>query len=183
MPLRFTPLRVEGAFLVEMDPHRDERGFFARAWCRREFEAQGLDIDIAQTSVSWNERKGTLRGMHFQRAPDDEVKLVRCTRGAIWDVVVDVRPASPSFGRWDAAELTADNCRQLYIPRGVAHGFQTLEDATEVHYQISTFYAPESAAGFCYDDPRVGIEWPRAITVISAKDRALPSFEEVMRGT
>jgi len=172
----FRETGLDGAFVLEMEPHADERGFFARAWCRREFEAKGLDTSIAQTSVSFNTAKGTLRGMHFQLPPHDEVKLVRCTAGAIWDVIIDLRPASPSYLRWEGFELTRENRRQLYIPKGFAHGFQTLADATEVHYQISEFYAPGASSGFRHDDPAFAIRWPLPVAVISERDRTWPDF-------
>jgi dTDP-4-dehydrorhamnose 3,5-epimerase len=172
--VRFLPSRLDGAWLIELEPHRDERGFFARAWCRREFAERGLDTGIAQASVSYNERKGTLRGMHLQRAPHEETKLVRCTRGAIFDVIVDLRPGSPTLGAWEGFELTAENGRELYVPRGFAHGFQTLADASEVHYQISEFHAPEAATGFRWNDPAFAIAWPLPVAVISPRDAAWP---------
>jgi dTDP-4-dehydrorhamnose 3,5-epimerase len=172
----FHETSLDGAFLLEVERHEDERGFFARAWCRREFEERGLDTAIAQTSVSFNKLKGTLRGMHFQRPPHEEVKLVRCTRGAIWDVIVDLRPGSPTYRRSEGFELSEENRRELYIPKGFAHGFQTLADATEVHYQISEFYAPGAAAGFRHDDPSLAISWPLPVSVISERDRSWPDF-------
>jgi dTDP-4-dehydrorhamnose 3,5-epimerase len=172
----FHETSLAGAFVVEIEPHADERGFFARTWCRRELAERGLDTDIAQTSLSFNKAKGTLRGMHYQRPPHEEVKLVRCTRGAVWDVIIDLRPASPTYRSWEGFELTAENRRQLYIPKGFAHGFQTLADATELHYQISAFHAPEAAAGLRHDDPAFGIRWPLPVAVISERDRAWPDF-------
>ncbi|HEY0513295.1 MAG TPA: dTDP-4-dehydrorhamnose 3,5-epimerase [Thermoanaerobaculia bacterium] len=179
MIFRETPLA--GAWLLEPERFEDERGFFARTWCRRDFEARGLDPAIAQCSVSWNHRKGTLRGLHLQIAPHEEVKLVRVTRGAVWDVIVDVRPGSPSFGKHFSLVLSAENGTELYVPKGMAHGFQTLEDGTEVCYQISEFYAPESARGYRWDDPALAIPWPEPVTVISEKDRGLPLFAEGAR--
>jgi dTDP-4-dehydrorhamnose 3,5-epimerase len=175
MIFRETPLA--GAWVLEPERFEDERGFFARTYCRRDFEARGLDPAIAQCSVSWNHRRGTLRGLHLQIAPHEEVKLVRITRGAVWDVIVDLRPESPSFKRHFGITLSAENRHELYIPKGVAHGFQTLEDGTEVFYQISELYAPDSARGYRWDDPAFAIPWPEPVTVISEKDRMLPLFE------
>lgn len=175
MIFRETPLA--GAWVLEPERIADERGFFARTWCRRDFEARGLDATIAQCSVSFNHRRGTLRGLHFQVEPHAEVKLVRVTRGAVWDVIVDLRPGSPTFQRHFAVVLSAGAGNQLYIPQGMAHGFQTLEDATEVSYQISAFYAPEAARGYRWDDPAFAIPWPGPVTVISERDRTLPLFE------
>jgi dTDP-4-dehydrorhamnose 3,5-epimerase len=172
----FRETTLDGAFLIEMEPHADDRGFFARAWCRREFAEHGLDIEIAQTSVSFNKRKGTVRGMHLQRPPHEETKLVRCTAGGIWDVIVDLRPASATYLRWEGFELTQENRRQVYIPKGFAHGFQTLADATEVHYQISEFHAAGAASGFRHDDKTFGIVWPLPPTVLSERDRSWPDF-------
>jgi dTDP-4-dehydrorhamnose 3,5-epimerase len=169
--LRFVPTRFEGAWLIESEPHVDERGAFARTWCKREFAARGLETEIAQASVSFNRIAGTIRGLHFQRAPHDEAKLVRCTRGGLFDVIVDLRRDATTFGLWQAFELTQDNRRQVYVPRGFAHGFQTLEDDTEVDYHISTFFAPEAATGLRWDDPVLAIEWPLPVSVISEKDR------------
>jgi dTDP-4-dehydrorhamnose 3,5-epimerase len=175
MIFRETPLA--GAWVLEPERFEDERGFFARTWCRRDFEARGLDSGIAQCSVSWNHRRGTLRGLHLQAAPHEEVKLVRVTRGAVWDVIVDLRPESSTFKRHFGITLSAENRHELYIPKGMAHGFQTLEDGTEVFYQISEFYAPDSARGYRWDDPAFAISWPEPVTVMSEKDRALPLFE------
>jgi dTDP-4-dehydrorhamnose 3,5-epimerase len=174
MIFRETPLA--GAWVLEPERFEDERGFFARTWCRRDFEARGLDPGIAQCSVSWNHRRGSLRGLHLQTAPHEEVKLVRVTRGAVWDVIVDLRPESPTFKRHFGITLSAENRHELYIPKGMAHGFQTLEDGTEVFYQISDFYAPESARGYRWDDPAFAIPWPEPVTVISEKDLGLPFF-------
>ena len=173
----FGETRLKDVVTVDIEPREDQRGFFARTWCRDEFARHGLDVDTAQNSVSINRRKGTLRGLHFQRAPHAETKLVRCVRGAIWDVVVDLRPDSPTFGKWQGFELTAANYRALSVPKGFAHGFQTLADDTEVFYQISTFYAPEAAAGYRYDDPAFAIEWPLPVAAISPKDLEWPRFD------
>ena len=172
----FRETALPGVLLVDVERRTDERGFFARTWCRREFAERGLVADFAQASLSYSAHAGTLRGLHFQRPPHQETKLVRCTTGAIWDVVVDVRPSSPTFRRWQGFELDAESRRSLYVPKGFAHGFQTLTDDCEVSYQISTFHAPEAAAGHRYDDPAFAISWPRPVTVISARDRAWPDF-------
>jgi dTDP-4-dehydrorhamnose 3,5-epimerase len=174
MIFRETPL--SGAWLLEPERYEDERGFFARTWCRRELEEHGLDPTLSQCSVSYNHRRGTLRGLHFQAAPHEEIKLVRATRGAIWDVIVDLRPSSPTFLKHFAVVLSEEEGNQLYVPKGMAHGFLTLEDASEVFYQISEFYVPEAARGYRWDDPAFAIPWPEAVTVISEKDRKLPVF-------
>jgi len=167
---------VGGAFVLEIDRREDPRGFFARTWCRREFEELGLDPALVQINVGFNLRAGTLRGMHFQRTPFEETKVVRCTRGAVYDVAVDLRPGSPTFRRWAAAELTADNHRMLYVPRGCAHGYQTLVDDTELCYQTSQAYAPEHASGVRFDDRAFAIDWPLAVTVLSDADRRWADF-------
>jgi dTDP-4-dehydrorhamnose 3,5-epimerase len=173
----FRATRLPGLWLVEIEPQRDERGHFARTWCQRDFAAHGLDTALAQASVSFNRARGTVRGLHFQRPPHEEVKLVRCTRGAIWDVAVDLRPGSPTRGAWQGFALDATSAAALYIPKGFAHGFQTLEPDSEVFYQISEFYAPEAASGVRFDDPAFAIAWPLPVAEISAKDRAWPDFE------
>ena len=170
----FRPTRLGGVWLVEIEPHQDERGHFARTWCPREFAAHGLDTTLAQASLSFNHKRGTLRGLHFQRPPHEEVKLVRCTSGAIYDVALDLRPGSPTRGQWQGFELTARNAAALYIPKGLAHGFQTLAPDSEVFYQISEFYEPDSASGVRFDDPAFAIAWPPPVAAISAKDRAWP---------
>jgi dTDP-4-dehydrorhamnose 3,5-epimerase len=176
MIFRETPL--PGAWLLEPKRFEDERGFFARTFCRSDFAERGLDPDVAQCSVSFNHRRGTVRGLHFQIAPHEEVKLVRVTRGALWDVIVDLRPDSPTFKGTFSVILSAAAGNQLYIPKGMAHGFQTLEDATEVFYQISVPYAPDSARGYRWDDPAFAIPWPESVTMMSEKDRNLPFFGE-----
>ena len=176
MIFRETPL--PGAWVLEPERFEDERGFFARTYCRREFEAHGLDPSIAQCSVSYNHHRGTLRGLHFQAAPHEEIKLVRVTRGSIWDVIVDLRPGSTTFQQYFSIVLSAEARNELYIPKGMAHGFQTLEDETEVFYQISEFYAPDYARGYRWDDPAFAIPWPEPVTVISEKDRNLPLLGE-----
>jgi dTDP-4-dehydrorhamnose 3,5-epimerase len=177
--VRFTETPLAGAFVIDLEPLVDERGSFARSFCRREFAAHGLNPDIAQCNVSTNRCRGTMRGMHWQASPHEEAKLVRCAKGAIHDVIIDLRPASPTMGQHTAALLTADNRRMLYVPEGFAHGFLTLEDDTEVHYQMSEYYAPEAARGLRYDDPTFGISWPADIVVISARDRSYPDWTPV----
>jgi dTDP-4-dehydrorhamnose 3,5-epimerase len=170
-----TPLR--GAYVIELEKHEDERGFFARSWCAREFAAKGLDPHLVQCNVSFNKLKGTLRGLHYQIPPQAETKLVRCTRGSLFDVIVDLRKASPTFLKWFAIELSAANHRMLYIPKRFAHGFQTLEDGVEIFYQMSEFYEPAAARGLRWNDPRLGINWPDADRVISQKDEAYPNLD------
>jgi dTDP-4-dehydrorhamnose 3,5-epimerase len=172
--VKFAETPLAGAFVVEIEPLKDERGLFARSFCRKEFEAHGLDPAVAQCNVSHNVRRGTLRGLHYQAPPHEEAKLVRCTRGAIWDVIVDLREASKTRLQWFAAELSADNHRALYVPRGFAHGFQTLADDSEVFYQMSEFYRPDGARGIRWNDPSIGIRWPLAEPILSARDRDLP---------
>jgi dTDP-4-dehydrorhamnose 3,5-epimerase len=168
--MKFAETKLEGVFVIEPELIEDERGFFALSWLPEEFAGRGLNPRLAQCNISFNWLKGTLRGMHFQAAPHEEAKSVRCTRGAIFDVVVDLRPDSPTRYRWSAVELTAENRRMLYVPEGFAHGYQTLEDATEVFYQVSETYHPESARGLRWDDPRLDITWPLPVTRISARD-------------
>ena len=172
----FQETQLKGAFIIEPERLEDERGLFTRTFCEEEFKAHGLNSRVVQCNTSFNKKKGTLRGMHYQVAPHEEAKLVRCTRGAIYDVIVDLRPDSPTFREWVAVELTSDNHRMLYIPEGFAHGFQTLEDNTEVFYQMSEFYHPECASGVRWDDPAFMIEWPMPPTIIAKKDRADTSF-------
>jgi dTDP-4-dehydrorhamnose 3,5-epimerase len=176
--VRFQETAIEGAFIVDIDPIEDERGFFARSWCADEFQDHGLDGRLVQSSISFNTTRGTLRGMHYQAAPHAEAKLVRCTAGALFDVIADVRERSPSRGRWFGVALTAANRRMLYIPAGVAHGFQTTEDETEVLYQMSEAFHPESARGFRWDDPELAIDWPIADPILSAADRIRRSWRE-----
>lgn len=176
MIFRETPL--PGAWVLEPERFEDERGFFARTYSRGDFADRGLETGVDQCSVSFNHRRGTLRGLHFQTAPREEVKLVRVTRGALWDVIVDLRPESSTFRRHFAVVLAADLGNQLYIPKGMAHGFLTLEDGTEVSYQISEPYAPDLARGYRWDDPAFAIPWPEPVMVISEKDRSWPWFGE-----
>jgi dTDP-4-dehydrorhamnose 3,5-epimerase len=173
----FTKSPLPGVVLIDMERSTDERGFFARAYCAQEFAAMGLGTPLNQCSVSYNTRKATLRGMHYQSAPHEEHKLVRCTAGAIFDVVVDIRPGSSHYLRWFGAELTAQNRRSLFIPPGFAHGFITLSDDTEVYYMISVPHAPHHAQGFRWNDPAFAIEWPLAPNVISPRDAAYPLLD------
>ena len=172
----FTPCPLAGVWVVDPERHTDERGFFARSFCAQTFAEASLEAPVAQCSISWNSRRGTLRGMHWQTAPHDEAKLVRCTRGAVYDVVVDLRPESATYRQWHALELNADNRRMLYIPRGLAHGFLTLADDTEVFYQMSTHYEATASRGARWDDPSFGIRWPESPRVISTRDRTYPDF-------
>jgi len=173
----FTEGALPGTYVIDPERKADARGYFARIFCRQEFAAHGLNQTVVQANVSVNEQRGTLRGMHYQAAPHQEVKVVRCTRGALYDVIVDVRSDSDTYGEWMGVELTAENGRALYVPEGFAHGYITLTDDTEAVYFVSTFYAPEFERGLRYDDPAIGIEWPVAVSVVSEKDRQWPSFQ------
>ena len=170
----FRETKLQGAYIIEPEPITDERGFFARTWGQEDFAAHGLNSRIVQCNTSLNKQAGTLRGMHYQIAPHAEVKLVRCTAGAIYDVIIDLRPHSATRGQWLGVELTARNRLMAYVPEGFAHGFQTLADETEVFYQVSEYYHPESARGVRWDDPAFGIEWPLEVSVISERDRSHP---------
>jgi dTDP-4-dehydrorhamnose 3,5-epimerase len=172
----FIETLLSGAFVIDPEPQEDARGLFARTWCQRELEASGLDTRMAQCSTSFNKRKGTLRGLHYQVAPAAETKIVRCTRGSLYDVVVDLRPSSPTFLGHVGIVLTADNRKMVYVPSGCAHGFQTLEDDTEIFYQISEFWAPEHARGVRWDDPLLAIAWPQDQRTIIERDRNYPDF-------
>lgn len=174
--MTFTETALKGAFVVDPQPVKDDRGLFARMWCQQESAAQGLSANWVQSSISFNSHKGTLRGMHYQVAPHEEIKLVRCTMGAIYDVIVDLRPASLTYCHYVGVVLSAGNRRMLYIPKQFAHGFLTLEGKSEVSYHMSEFHAPASARGFRWDDPIFGIQWPDAIMVMSEKDRSWPVF-------
>jgi len=167
----FTETKLRGAVNIEPEFQEDERGFFTRSFCRREFEAHGLNGQFVQCDISFNKKKGTLRGMHYQVAPHEEAKLVRCTMGAIFDVIIDLRHDSPTFKQWAAVELTAENRKMIYVPEGLAHGFQTLADDTEVFYQMTEFYNPESTCGVRWNDPVFEIKWPPDERIISPKDR------------
>ena len=173
----FEPTALPGTVVVRGERREDERGYFARVWCREEFAAHGVAIDILQASVSYNRRAGTLRGLHYALAPAREGKLVRCERGRIFDVALDLRPGSPAFLRHVAIELAGDDLVALYLPPGVAHGFQTLEDDSSVLYMMSEAYRPELAAGVRFDDPAFGIAWPLPVSVIAARDRSYPDFD------
>jgi len=168
---------IEGARVIDPSPHHDDRGRFLRAWCAREFAEHAVNFLPVQANLGFSKTRGTVRGMHFQEAPATEAKLVRCTRGAIFDVVVDLRPGSLSYGKWYGVELSAENCRMLYVPENCAHGYQTLEDCTEMYYMTSGFYTPNAARGVRFDDPGFGIRWPLDATVISEQDRSWPLFE------
>jgi dTDP-4-dehydrorhamnose 3,5-epimerase len=177
----FEPTRIPGAYLVRLERQADERGFFARTWCADELAAHGAVAALAQSSVSWNRRRGTLRGLHYQAAPHEEAKVVWCIRGAVWDVVADLRPASPTFRQWFGVQLDAAGLDMLYVPPGLAHGFLTLADDTLVHYQISERYRAEQARGVRWDDPSLGIAWPETPVVISDRDRGLPLLDGASR--
>jgi dTDP-4-dehydrorhamnose 3,5-epimerase len=174
----FQPTKLAGVIQVHIEPKCDERGFFARSWCQREFESQGLNATLVQCNISFNAHKGTLRGMHYQAAPDQEAKIVRCTRGALYDVVVDLRPNSATYKEWVGVTLSAGNRNMIYIAEGCAHGFLTLEDETEVFYQMSEFYNPEAARGVRWNDSAFQIQWPAEVHVISERDRMYPDFKE-----
>ncbi len=178
----FTETKLHGAFVIEPELIEDERGFFARTWSQTEFVQHGLNPRVVQTNLSFNQRRGTLRGMHFQAKPHEEAKVVRCTAGSIADVIVDLRPESPTFRQWIKVELSANNRLMLYVPESFAHGFQTLEDDTEVAYQISEYYHPESARGVRWDDPVFGVDWPLEISVISERDRSHPFIDAAKKG-
>jgi dTDP-4-dehydrorhamnose 3,5-epimerase len=174
----FTETELRGAFLIDLEPHSDERGFFARVWCEREFEQHGLSTKVVQCNVAYNHTKSTLRGMHYQAPPHAEIKLVRCTRGGVYDVIVDLRPESATYLRWFGVELTAENRRTLYVPEGFAHGYQTLADETETYYQVSAFYEPTAERGLRWDDPAIGIVWPQTERrILAKKDLAWPNYE------
>lgn len=172
----FSQTKLEGAYLIQIQRHEDERGFFARTWCQREFEEHGLNPRLVQCNLSYNHKKGTLRGMHYQDAPYQEAKLVSCISGALYDVIIDIRPGSPTFGKYLGVELSAQTHEMLFIPEGFAHGFLTLADETQVFYQMSEFYAPEYARGFRWNDPAFKVEWPEEVRVISPRDAGYPDF-------
>jgi dTDP-4-dehydrorhamnose 3,5-epimerase len=174
--MKFIEIPLKGAYLVEIDPHVDDRGFFARTWCRDEALARGLNPNVVQCSVSMNNKRGTLRGLHYQDEPFPEAKLVRCCAGAIYDVIVDLRPTSATHTKWYGVELTAENHRMLYVPEGFAHGFQTLSDKAEVVYQISENYRPECSRGIRFNDPSFDIEWPISDPITSARDRSFSDY-------
>ena len=177
LDLKIEETPLVGAYVIEPQKITDDRGFFARVWCKRELQERGLKGELAQSNIGFSHRKGTLRGLHFQKPPHTEVKIMRCTRGAIFDVIVDLRTDSPSYRQWFGVELNAENTKILYVPEGCAHGYLTLLDDTEINYHASTAYHSESAFGVRYDDPSFGIPWPLAPTVISEQDRNWPLVE------
>ena len=174
--MKFTPTPLDGAWIVDIEPIADERGFFARSWCREEFQRQGLNPDLVQCNISFNEKKSTLRGLHYQEQPYGETKLIRCTAGAIYDVIVDIRQTSRSYRQWFAVELSAANRRMLYVPDGFAHGFQALQERTEIFYQMSEGFHPESARGIRWNDAALAIRWPVSDPILSPRDRSYPDF-------
>jgi dTDP-4-dehydrorhamnose 3,5-epimerase len=176
--LIFKETMLSGAYVIEPEKISDNRGYFARIWCKNELQQHGLKGDLAQSNVGFSYRKGTLRGLHFQRAPHAEVKIVRCTRGSMFDVIVDLRPESPTYKRWFGVELNDENSRMIYVPEGFAQGYMTLADNTEMNYHTSEFYSAEAASGVRYDDPAFAIRWPLAATVISEQDRNWPLIEQ-----
>jgi dTDP-4-dehydrorhamnose 3,5-epimerase len=175
--MHFIETYIQGAKVIDPNSQQDDRGRFLRAWCAREFAEHGLDFQAVQANMGFSKRKGTTRGMHLQVAPAVEAKLVRCTRGSMFDVVLDLRPESPSYRKWYGVELSAENSRMLFVPENCAHGYQTLEDNTEMHYMTSAYYAPGAARGVRFDDPAFGIHWPLAVTVVSDQDRNWPLAE------
>jgi dTDP-4-dehydrorhamnose 3,5-epimerase len=177
--LIFTETRLKGAFIIDIERREDTRGFFARAFCQKEFRVHGLNPTIAQANIASNIRRGTLRGMHFQFPPAAETKLVRCTRGAILDIIVDLRPESPTYLQHVAVELNEDNQRALYVPERFAHGYQALADKTDTSYQVGEFYTPETESGLLHDDPRLGLKWPLPVSVISEKDQKFRQLAEI----
>lgn len=172
----FTETKLKGAFIIDLEKLEDQRGFFARSWCKKEFETRGLNPNLVQCNISFNKKAGTLRGMHYQAAPYEEAKLVRCTKGSIYDVIIDLRPDSSTNKKFFSITLSADNRKMIYIPEKFAHGFLTLEDDTEVFYQMSEFYAPEYAKGYRWNDRAFNILWPREVKVISERDKNYPDF-------
>ncbi len=177
----FTETKLKGAYIIDLQKLEDIRGFFARSWCQREFSEHGLNDRLVQCDISFNHKRGTLRGMHYQQSPYAEAKLVRCAAGALYDVIVDLRPDSPTYLQWISVQLSAQNRRAVFVPEGFAHGFQTLLDDTEVLYQMSEFYTPEAAGGFRWDDPLIKIRWPGKVSVISPKDQSYPDFKPVFQ--
>ena len=175
----FTQTPLPGAYVLEPEKISDHRGFFARIWCKHELQAHGLSGELCQSNVGFSHRAGTVRGLHFQTPPHAEVKIVRCTRGSVFDVIVDVRPDSPSYQHWFGVHLTAENRKMLYVPKGMATGYMTLEDDTEINYHTSERFAPHAATGIRFDDPAVGIAWPLKVTAISEQDRSWPLIQPV----
>jgi dTDP-4-dehydrorhamnose 3,5-epimerase len=172
----FIETRLKDAYIIGLEPIEDERGFFARSWCKNEFEKHDLNSQLVQCNVSFNKNKGTLRGMHYQAKPNEEAKLIRCTRGSIYDVIIDLRPDSQTYREWESFELSEGNYQMIFIPQGFAHGFQTLEDNTEIFYQMTEFYHQESARGIRWDDPAFNIIWPLSNIIISERDKKYPFF-------
>lgn len=175
--MRFTPIELKGAYVIELEPIIDQRGFFARSFCQKEFQERGLVSHFVQCNIAWNKGKGTLRGLHYQIAPYAEIKLIRCTCGATYDVIIDLRPESPTYCKWAAVELTPANKKMLYVPEGFAHGYQTLKPNTEVSYWMSNFYLPDAQRGVRWNDPTFAIRWPFPDPILSENDRSLPDFE------
>ena len=175
--MKFKETELNGAFIIEIEKIKDKRGFFARAWCQNEFKTHGLTPLVVQTNISYNKKKGTLRGMHYQKTPYEESKFIRCTRGAIIDVIIDLRPDSSTYKKWISVNLTADNYKMIFVPEGFAHGFQTLSDHAEILYQVSQFYTPGSEDGIRWNEPGFGIKWPLEVTVISDKDMNWPDYK------
>jgi dTDP-4-dehydrorhamnose 3,5-epimerase len=174
----FKEIRLKGAFIIELEKIKDDRGFFSRAWCQEEFHAHGLDSNIAQCNLSFNAARGTLRGLHYQIAPYEETKVIRCTRGKIFDVIIDLRPKSPTYLQWTGIELSLENRKMVYVPENFAHGYLTLADNTEVFYQVSQFYSPGSESGIRWNDPSINIKWPEIPNlIISEKDKNWPYFK------
>ena len=180
--MKFTETKLKGSFIITPDLIEDKRGFFARTFCQHEFEEHGLNSGLVQCNISFNKKKGTLRGMHYQAKPHTEAKLVRCTAGAIYDVIIDLRPESPTFRQWLSETLSADNHRMFYIPEGFAHGFQTLTDNTELIYQHFVFHSPEHERGVRFNDPDLNIAWPLNVSVISPKDQSYPLMDDHFKG-
>lgn len=176
--MKFTPTPVQGAFVIDVNRIGDSRGYFGRLWCEHEMREQGLVSDIKQSNVGFSPQAGTLRGLHYQTPPHQEVKIVRCTRGRVFDVVLDLRPESPTFKKWYGTELNPDNGSMLYVPKGCATGYLTLEDNSEIYYNTSEFYAPDAATGVRFDDPMFDIQWPGEITVMSDNDKNWPDFSK-----
>lgn len=176
--MKFTETPIQGAYVIDVNRITDDRGYFGRLWCQEEYERQGLVSRIRQSNIGFSQAAGTLRGLHYQSSPHEEAKIVRCTRGALFDVIVDLRPDSPSYCQWFGLELNPDNASMLYIPEGCATGYQTLAEDTEMYYLTTEFYHPESATGVRFDDPRFGIDWPVTVTAISEADRHWPDFTD-----
>ena len=175
--MKFIETKLKSSYILEIEPFTDERGFFARSFCNQDFQNMGLDFSLAQSSISYNKTKGTLRGLHFQKSPYEEVKLVTCIKGSVFDVIVDLRPDSPTYSKWDCAVLSENNYKTMYVPKGFAHGFQTLEDETIIHYQMSEFFNPEYYDGVLWNDPAFNITWPEAQNrIISKKDQSYKRF-------